>query len=204
MPGRKGVKRSVRTAKIDIEPEDLLHDNPIDIVRIPSQNIQFFESNENPTTESGDLVAPRKEIYYTKFNALEAKTINDAQVASTDLDEKFNPYIKTAAEDNELKNHKLEQTLKQKLKKEVNVSFQDKGKNFSTNSSLSNWQNWKKKIDEVISEMQKRNMLIRLADRSAGGWMTVQEYVSDELSSDSQDSKKNAAGGKQGNQKEKA
>ena len=63
MPGRKGVKRSVRTAKIDIEPEDLLHDNPIDIVRIPSQNIQFFESNENPTTESGDLVAPRKEIY---------------------------------------------------------------------------------------------------------------------------------------------
>ena len=33
--GRKGVKRSVRTANIDAEPEDLLHDDPIDIVRIP-------------------------------------------------------------------------------------------------------------------------------------------------------------------------
>ena len=130
MPGRKGVKRSVRTAKIDNEPEDLLHDDPIDIVRIPSQNMRFAESNENPTTESSDLVALRKEIYYTKFNALEAKTINDAQVASTDLDEKFNPHIKTAAEDNELKIHKLEQTLKQKLKKEVNVSFRDKGEKF--------------------------------------------------------------------------
>ena len=31
MPGRKGVKRSVKTANIDIEPEDLLDDDPIDI-----------------------------------------------------------------------------------------------------------------------------------------------------------------------------
>ena len=38
--------------------------------------------------------------------------------------------------------------------------------------------------------MQKRNMLIRQADRSAGGWMTVQEYMPDELSSDSEDSRK--------------
>ena len=60
-----------------------------------------------------------------------------------------------------------------------------KGVNFSTNSTLSKWQNWKKqnpylryvglirrltkKTDEVISEIQKRNKLIRLADKSAGG-----------------------------------
>ena len=58
---------------------------------------------------------------------LEAKIINDAQAVSTDLDENFNSYIKIVAEDNELKNHKLQQTLKQKLKKEVNLSFQNKG-----------------------------------------------------------------------------
>ena len=127
MPGRKGVKRSVRTANIDIEPEDLLDDDPIDIVRIPSQNIRFVESsNENPTTESNDLVA-LKDYFDTKFNALEAKITNDAQAVSTDLDEKFNSYINTMAEDNELKNHKLEQTLKQKLKKEVSLSFRNKG-----------------------------------------------------------------------------
>ena len=107
MPGRNGVKRSVRTANIDIEPEDLLDDDAIDIVRIPSQNIGFVErSNENPTTESNDLVA-LKDYFDTKFNALEAKITNDVQAVGTDLDENFNPYINTIAEDNELKNHKL-------------------------------------------------------------------------------------------------
>ena len=32
--------------------------------------------------------------------------------------------------------------------------------------------------------MQKRNNFVRLADRPAGGWMTVQEYMLDELASD--------------------
>ena len=59
--------------------------------------------------------------------------------------------------------------------------------NFSTSSTLSNWQNWEeakslleilyagsvrrltKKIDESINEMQKRNKSIRLAHRLAGG-----------------------------------
>ena len=143
MPERKGVKRSVRTANIDIEPEDLLDDDPIDIVRIPSQNIRFVDSSkENPTTESNALVA-LKDYFDTKFNAREAKITNDAQAVSTDLDEKFNSYINTMAEDNELKNHKLEQTRKQKLKKEVYHS-EIKGINSSMNSTSSNWQNWKK------------------------------------------------------------
>ena len=57
MPGRKGVRRSVRTANINTEPEDLLHDDPIDIARMPSQHIRLVErSNKNPTIESSDLV----------------------------------------------------------------------------------------------------------------------------------------------------
>ena len=123
MPGRKGVKHSVKTANIDIEPEDLLHDDPIDIVKIPSQSVRFVERRrKNSTTESSDLVG-LKDYFDTKFNALEAKITNDTQAVSTDLDEKFNPYIKTVAEDNELKNHKFKQAPKQKLKKEVNRSF---------------------------------------------------------------------------------
>ena len=46
------------------------------------------------------------------------------------------------------------------------------------------------KIDEVNSDIQKRNRLIRLAEKSAGGWMTVQEYMPDELAGDSGDSRK--------------
>ena len=102
MPGRKGVKRSARTTNIDIEPEDLLHDDLIDLVRIPRQKRRFVErSNKNSTTESSDLAA-LKYYFNTKSNAQEAKLTNDAQVVSTDLDEKFNSYIETVAEDNEL------------------------------------------------------------------------------------------------------
>ena len=152
-------------------------------MRIPSQNIRFVErSNENPTTESSDLVA-LKDYFDTKFNALEAKITNDAQAVSTDLDEKFNSYIKTIAEDNELKNHKLEQTLKEKLKKEVNLSFRNKGNKLLYEFNLEQLARLEeaksileigsvrkltKKIDEVINEIQKRNKLIRLTDRSAG------------------------------------
>ena len=205
MSGRKGVKRSIRTANIDIEPEDLLDDDPIDIVRIPSQNIRFVESsNENPTTESNDLVA-LKYYFDTKFNALEAKITNDAQAVRADLDEKFNSYINTMAEDNELKNHKLVQTLKQKLKKEVSLSFRNKGNKQQYEFNLEQLAKLEeakslleivsvrrltKKIDEVISNIQKPNKLIRLADRSVGGWMIVQEFMPDELASDSDDSRK--------------
>ena len=50
MPERKGVKHSARAASIDSEPEGRLHDDPLDVVRILSQNIRFVErSHENPT-----------------------------------------------------------------------------------------------------------------------------------------------------------
>ena len=67
MSGRKVVKRSLKTANIDTEPEDLLHDHPIDIVKIPSQNLRFTERrNENSTTESSALVA-LKDYFDTKL-----------------------------------------------------------------------------------------------------------------------------------------
>ena len=58
---------------------------------------------------------------------VEVKITNDAQAVSKELDEKFNSYIKTVAEDSEFKNHKFEQTLKLKLKEEANLSFISKG-----------------------------------------------------------------------------
>ena len=38
--------------------------------------------------------------------------------------------------------------------------------------------------------MQKYNKLVRVGDRSAGGWMKVQDYVSEKLATDSDDSGK--------------
>ena len=49
---------AVRAASINRELEGLHHDDPIDIVRIPSQNIRNVErSNEHTTKQSSDLAA---------------------------------------------------------------------------------------------------------------------------------------------------
>ena len=47
-----------------------------------------------------------------------------------------------------------------------------------------------KKIKAVRNELEKRNKLLKIADRSAGGWGTVEEYLSDELADDSSDDRR--------------
>ena len=46
---------------------------------------------------------------------------------------------------------------------------------------------WQTKEQELICKRQK---LIRIADKSADGWKVVDEYISDELASDSEDEKR--------------
>ena len=47
-----------------------------------------------------------------------------------------------------------------------------------------------KSVKNMIEDLQKRNRLIKIADKSPAGWNTVQEYLFDNLASDREDNKK--------------
>ena len=47
-----------------------------------------------------------------------------------------------------------------------------------------------KGIKKVIADLETQNKMIKIADKSPGGWETVKEYLSDSIASDSNDERR--------------
>ena len=92
-------------------------------------------------------------------------------------------------------------SLKRKIVDDKSVSFKYNGnqKQYDFNCSVvQNLRNIKciledstlEDIDKVLSDVQGRNKLIKIADRTEGGWTTVDEYEKSDYADNSEDDKK--------------
>lgn len=114
-------------------------------------------------------------------------------------------YFDKKFEDIQTKFEKDNHKLAKKFKKEPELSFKFKGnkKQYEFNESIrrdletlgdlikqGSKHRSTKMLQEIVSNIEKRNKLIKIADRSIVGWSTVDEYISDDLASDSADERK--------------
>ena len=148
-----------------------------DSISLPPSSVPVEQSSES--TDIASTFALFKDYFDKKLTALK-RDIQEDSLSNSD-------------------------SIAKKLKEETKISFKFEGnkKQFYFNSGLAEKVHsastalGKRKfevvrgyLEELDSDIRKRNKLIRLADKSAAGWDLVKEYLSDELASGSEDEKR--------------
>ncbi|CAG2252007.1 unnamed protein product [Mytilus edulis] len=138
-----------------------------ELTKSPDKSIEALRSAAEPTKRKGNSEQDRA-----------------PEVSNADLFSLMTTYFNNKLSGIEKNFSDTTETLVKRAKKAENT-FKFKGNQlqFELNSDIQD------SISTAIAQ-EERNKLIRIADKSEGGWRTVNEYLSDEVASDSEDEKR--------------
>ena len=172
-----------------------------DVEDVTPANTDFPSSDDLPSSLPKQPLSQSLEAS-VPFQSSESSDIASAFSLFKDYFDKKLGALKRDIQDESCSNT---DSVAKKLKEESKITFRFEGnkKQFQFNSDLAEKVKsasvalGKRKLDlvktqleELDSDIKKRNKLIRLADKSAAGWDLVNEYLSDELASGSEDEKR--------------
>jgi hypothetical protein len=131
-------------------------------------------SNSTEEVTNADLFSWLKTYMNDKLSGIE-NNLNDRAVNLSNKVKKAEPSFR-------FKGNQVQIELNAEISGNTNVVLSELGRN--------NVRKTVKLLEDSLAVLKKRNKLIQIADKSEGGWKTVDEYLSDEVASDSEDEKR--------------
>jgi len=143
-------------------------------VKNVSKKRKYVEVENDNEINKGDMMSIMMNYFDKRFDTIQNNIIGQGEMES--------------------KKRKVDKyTFKQKGN-EIQFNFNDEILDLvelaTRNFNSSNHDTTAKLLHEITSKMQKRNKIIKIADRSPAGWDIAKEYEADPMASDSDDEKK--------------
>jgi hypothetical protein len=146
---------------VEMSDRELLEDDSFNAnSKQPSKSIE--------EVTNADLFSLLKTYMNDKLTGIE-NNLNDRAVNLAKKVKKAEPSFR-------FKGNQVQFELNTEISGNINVVLSELGRN--------NVRKAVKLLEDSLAVLKKRNILIRIADKSEGGWKTVDEYLSDEVASD--------------------